>query len=127
MYVRKGGQPGPLAAPYSGPYKVIDKGPQVLHPRHRRAATGGNGGPPQAQNRHRNSNAGGTAGQGVATGGRAASHSFAPQTSQQSSLAQSARDNRRQISQRKTTASKIRPLSELKGLGGAVLYLYIDR
>ena len=30
VYVRKGGKPGPLAPPYSSPYKVIDKGPKYF-------------------------------------------------------------------------------------------------
>jgi len=31
VYVRKGGQPGPLAPPYSGPYKVISRGPKYFN------------------------------------------------------------------------------------------------
>jgi len=30
VYVRKGGQPGPLAPPYSSPYRVISKGPKYF-------------------------------------------------------------------------------------------------
>ena len=30
VYVRKGGQPGPLAPPYSGPYRVISRGPKYF-------------------------------------------------------------------------------------------------
>jgi len=30
VYVRKGGQPSPLAQPYSGPYRVISKGPKYF-------------------------------------------------------------------------------------------------
>jgi hypothetical protein len=30
VYVRKGGQPYPLALPYSGPYRVISKGPKYF-------------------------------------------------------------------------------------------------
>ena len=31
VYVRKGGQSGPLAPPYSGPYRVISKGPKYFN------------------------------------------------------------------------------------------------
>jgi hypothetical protein len=31
LYVRKGGQPGPLAPPYSSPYRVLSKGPKYLN------------------------------------------------------------------------------------------------
>ncbi len=31
VYVRKGGQPGPLAPPYNGPYKVISRGPKYFN------------------------------------------------------------------------------------------------
>ena len=30
VYVRKGGQLPPLAQPYSGPYKVLEKGPKYF-------------------------------------------------------------------------------------------------
>ena len=30
VYVRKGGQPGPLVPPYSGPYRVVDRTPKYF-------------------------------------------------------------------------------------------------
>ena len=30
VYVRRGGQGGPLAAPYNGPYQVVEKGPKFF-------------------------------------------------------------------------------------------------
>jgi cleavage and polyadenylation specificity factor subunit 1 len=30
VYVRRGGQPGPLASPYTGPYQVVERGPKFF-------------------------------------------------------------------------------------------------
>ena len=72
VYVKKGGQAGPLAPPYSGPYK----GPKYFNM--------DIGGQPQAITVDRlKPHTGGPTQQGAAPGGKAASTNSAPQPSQE--------------------------------------------
>jgi hypothetical protein len=128
VYVRKGGQPGPLAPPYSGLYRVISKGPTYFsidgqRPvqsdkqgayvlQHRRTAAGCHGGPPQTAYGNSSLNTSSASPQGAATGGKTADTDNAPQPAQEDTFPRPASDNRRTASARTTPASKIRPLSD---------------
>ena len=101
----KRGSARPLGTALQRSVQSHKQGAQVLHHRHRGAAAGGHGGPPQTAHGDGSVNTSRPTAQRATTGGEAAATDIAPQPAQEGTFPGPASDNRRPAGARTAPAS----------------------